>query len=79
MFSVAIVIDDRPGILARHRRPGRRGRRQHPRSQPQPHDRFLREIRDPGMLIEARDNDHAREIRAHLEGAGFALKEAEQS
>jgi threonine dehydratase len=78
MFSVAIVIDDRPGILARIAAlVGEAGGNILEVS----HNRMIDSSAKSatlGMLIEARDNDHAREIRAHLEGAGFALKEPEQ-
>jgi len=78
MFSVAIVIDDRPGILARIAAlVGEAGGNILEVS----HNRMIDSSAKSatlGMLIEARDNDHAREIRAHLEGAGFALKESEQ-
>ena len=77
MFSVAIVIDDRPGILARIAAlVGEAGGNILEVS----HNRMIDSSAKSatlGMLIEARDNDHAREIRAHLEGAGFALKEPE--
>ncbi len=77
MFSVAIVIDDRPGILARIAAlVGEAGGNILEVS----HNRMIDSSAKSatlGMLIEARDNDHAREIRAHLEGAGFALKETE--
>ncbi|MBV8976833.1 MAG: threonine ammonia-lyase [Alphaproteobacteria bacterium] len=75
MFSVAIAIDDRPGVLARIAAlVGEAGGNILEVS----HNRMIDDSAKSatlGMLIEARDNDHAREIRAHLEGAGFAIKE----
>jgi len=75
MFSVAIEIVDRPGVLARIAalvgEAGGNILEVH-------HNRML--VDTPaksatlGMVIEARDTEHADEIRACLEGAGFALK-----
>jgi len=75
MFFVAIEIDDKPGVLARIAAlVGEAGGNILEVS----HNRMLIDASAKsatlGMLIEARDNDHANEIRAHLEGAGFALK-----
>ena len=75
MFFVAIEIDDKPGVLARIAAlVGEAGGNILEVS----HNRMLIDASAKsatlGMLIEGRDNDHANEIRAHLEGAGFALK-----
>ncbi len=75
MFFVSIEIDDRPGVLARiSTLIGEAGGNILDVS----HNRMIMESSAKsamlGLLIEARDNDHASEIRAHLEGAGFALK-----
>jgi threonine dehydratase len=76
MFFVAMEIDDKPGVLARIAAlVGEAGGNILEVS----HNRMLIDASAKsatlGMLIEARDNDHANEIRAHLEGAGFSLKE----
>jgi len=75
MFSVAIEIDDRPGVLARIAAlVGEAGGNILEVS----HNRMIDDSAKSatlGLLIEARDNEHSREIRAHLEGAGFAIKE----
>jgi len=76
MFFVAIEIDDKPGVLARIAAlVGEAGGNILEVS----HNRMLIDASAKsatlGMLIEGRDNDHATEIRAHLEGAGFSLKE----
>jgi threonine dehydratase len=78
MFFVAIEIEDRPGVLAQIAAlVGEAGGNILEVS----HNRMLIDASAKsatlGMLIEARDNDHAREVRAHLEGAGFALKTRE--
>jgi threonine dehydratase len=75
MFFVSIEIDDRPGVLARIASLiGEAGGNILDVS----HNRMIMESSAKsamlGLLIEARDNDHADEIRAHLEGAGFAIR-----
>jgi threonine dehydratase len=76
MFFVSIEIDDKPGVLARiSALIGEAGGNILDVS----HNRMIMESSAKsamlGLLIEARDNAHADEIRAHLEGAGFAIKE----
>ncbi|HWA90452.1 MAG TPA: threonine ammonia-lyase [Rhizomicrobium sp.] len=76
VFFVSIEIDDRPGVLARIASLiGETGGNILDVS----HNRMIMESSAKsamlGLLIEARDNDHADEIRAHLEGAGFAIRE----
>jgi len=79
MFFVSIEIEDRPGVLARIATlVGEAGGNILEVS----HNRMLIDSSAKsatlGVLIEGRDNDHANEIRAHLEGAGFTLKMREQ-
>jgi len=79
MFFVSIEIDDKPGVLARIATLiGEAGGNILDVN----HNRMIMESSAKsamlGLLIEARDNDHAREIRAHLEGAGFEIRDEEK-
>jgi threonine dehydratase len=78
LFFVSIEIDDKPGVLARIASlVGEAGGNILDVS----HNRMIMESSAKsaalGMLIEGRDSEHATEIRAHLEGAGFAIKARE--
>jgi len=75
ILSVVVEIEDRPGLLARIAAlVGDAGGNILEVS----HNRMMTDMPAKsatlGMVIEARDTDHADEIRKRLEGAGFALR-----
>ena len=75
ILSIVIEIEDRPGLLARIATlVGEAGGNILEVS----HNRMMTDMpvksATLGMVIEARDSDHANEIRACLENAGFVLK-----
>jgi threonine dehydratase len=79
MFFVSIEIDDQPGVLARIATLiGEAGGNILDVN----HNRMIMESSAKsamlGLLIEARDNAHASEIRAHLENAGFEIRNDQQ-
>jgi len=75
ILSLVIEIEDRPGLLARIATVvGDAGGNILEVS----HNRMMTDMpaksADLGLVIEARDSEHAAEIRAHLEGAGFHIR-----
>ncbi len=75
LLSIVIEIEDRPGILARIATlVGEAGGNILEVS----HNRMMTDVSvksaDLGLVIEARDADHAKEIRACLEAAGFTIR-----
>jgi threonine dehydratase len=75
ILSLVIEIEDRPGLLARIATVvGEAGGNILEVS----HNRMMTDMpaksADLGLVIEARDSEHADEIRARLEGAGFRIR-----
>ena len=75
ILSLVIEIEDRPGLLARIASVvGDAGGNILEVS----HNRMMTDMpaksADLGLVIEARDSEHAAEIRACLEGAGFHIR-----